>query len=112
MRARTYQAWLGFDSTQHRQQSFAPIFVVEPRIEILIHPARSLNREERFEAESGLFDLWLNLVGTMQVRGREPLWPIRGILVNAVRQVTVDDGGELETAKRTLLNTVASGRKA
>src|SRR5690348_16116725 len=107
MRARTDQARLRLDATEHGQQSLPPVLVVEPRIESLIHPARSFDREKRFEAKSGLFDLRLNLLRTMKVRSREPLEPVRRVLVNAAREVTIDDGRELRVAECTFLDTVA-----
>src|SRR5262245_10807304 len=103
MCARAYQARLALDLTQHGEQPFARAIVIEPRIEGLIHPARSLYRGQCVEAKTRLLDLWLNLVGTMEVGGGEPVGPVREVLVNATRQATVDHGGEFGIAKRTVL---------
>lgn len=84
---------LGLHAPDRAEQDVTPLGVVQPTVEFRAKRPRTLDREHRVDDEPCLFQLVAQLVGMVEVRGREPLRATLEIRVAMlpVAQVPVDD---------------------
>ena len=62
MCARPNEARFGLQLTQDPEQSLSGKVVIEPGIEILIHPTRTFHRKKRLESQPCRLNLWCDFL--------------------------------------------------
>ena len=109
--AHSDQGRLCLETPQDLKQSLPFDVVIQPRIQIVVHPAGAFDCKELVECEAGFLDFESNLLGTMEVRGRKPFRTVGRVVMDAVRQIAIDDGRECRLPERTLLDAVTRRRE-
>ena len=112
MCAHADECWLRLKSAEDLEQPLTSGFVVEPRIELRIHPAWTFDREKVIESQPGSLDLWSDLLRSMQVCSGKPVGPTGRILVDAISEISVDDRRKRWIPQRPFLDSIARRRKA
>ena len=87
----TEQTGLRFYSPNGVQKRRAPRRVFEPRVEIWQDPGRTLDPYERFDREARLGRFVAQLLGEVEVSGREPLGSSARVTVLPFADVALDD---------------------
>ncbi len=100
------QARLRLYPAQYVEQAFPCGIVIQPRIEILVHPTRAFDGNKIVEEEACLLDLASDLVWAMEICRGELVRASRGILMNPVRQIALDNRRERCVAQRTLPDAI------
>jgi hypothetical protein len=88
------------------EQTFPCGVVIEPGVQILVHPTWAFDRDQMVESEAYLLDFGSDLFRAMEVCRGEPVWALCGILMDALCQIALDDRREIGVAERALLDAI------
>ena len=80
--------------------------VIEPGIQILVHPSGALHGNKIVEADPCLLNFRPDLLRPIEVCRSEPLRAVRRILMDPVHQIAIDDHRKRCISERALLDAI------